>query len=334
MRPPSPPKIGPGRIGHNEKRGRFGNNWQDSNADTAIDSTCAAACRRRHAIQLRRRRTTIRRGRSPSSCLSRRAAVTDVVVRAVAAKVQERFGKPVVVENRAGAGGVIATADVVQGRAGRAYAARGAEFARRQSDAVQIPAVRHAQGSATAIAGVSHAAGAGGQSRHCRCTRSQTSLRCSSRSPGQIDFAHGGPGSAIHLAGELFQTMTGTKMTAVAYRGAPLGLTDVIGRSIRLDVRRRRHSGRANQCRIGAGTRRELDRESSGVARCSRLLLRPVCRVSTPSAGRMICAPAATPKPIVDKLATALDDAAEMPDVQSLIVKLGTIPVEVRRRQS
>ena len=44
----------------------------------------------------------------------------------------------------------------------------------------------------------------------------------------------------------------------------------------------------------------------------------------------MICAPAATPKPIVDRLATAIDDAAEMPDVQALIVKLGTIPVEVR----
>ena len=87
--------------------------------------------------------------------------------------------------------------------------------------------------------------------------------------PGQIDFAHGGPGSAIHLAGELFQTMTGTKMTAVAYRGAPLGLTDVMAGHVRLDVRRRRHV--VAQINAGSVRRpgRELDHEGPGVARCS-----------------------------------------------------------------
>ena len=35
--------------------------------------------------------------------------------------------------------------------------------------------------------------------------------------PGQINFAHGGPGSAIHLAAELFQIRTGTRMNGVAY---------------------------------------------------------------------------------------------------------------------
>ena len=46
--------------------------------------------------------------------------------------------------------------------------------------------------------------------------------------PGALDYAHGGPGSAIQLAAELFQTITGTKMNGVAYRGSPLALNDVM----------------------------------------------------------------------------------------------------------
>jgi len=40
--------------------------------------------------------------------------------------------------------------------------------------------------------------------------------------PGEVTFASSGPGSANHLAGVLFQTMTGTKLVHVPYRGAGL----------------------------------------------------------------------------------------------------------------
>ena len=48
----------------------------------------------------------------------------DVVLRAMAPKLQERMGRPVVVENRAGGGGVIATAACREVAAGRTHAAR------------------------------------------------------------------------------------------------------------------------------------------------------------------------------------------------------------------
>ena len=43
----------------------------------------------------------------------------DVVMRAMAPKLQERLGKPIVIENRAGGGGAIATAAVAKARARR-----------------------------------------------------------------------------------------------------------------------------------------------------------------------------------------------------------------------
>ncbi len=93
--------------------------------------------------------------------------------------------------------------------------------------AVQGPAVRHAQGSAGGVAAVPHAAGAGGQSRPAGEVGCGAD-RAAKQKPGEINFAHSGPGSAVHLAAELFQTMTGTKMNGVAYRGAPPALNDVM----------------------------------------------------------------------------------------------------------
>ena len=47
-------------------------------------------------------------------------------------------------------------------------------------------------------------------------------------------MAHSGAGAAIYLAAELFQSMTGTKMNGVAYRGAPPALNDVMAGHVAL----------------------------------------------------------------------------------------------------
>jgi tripartite-type tricarboxylate transporter receptor subunit TctC len=47
--------------------------------------------------------------------------------------------------------------------------------------------------------------------------------------PGKINMASGGIGTSPHVAGELFQMMTGVKMTHVPYRGDAPAVTDLIG---------------------------------------------------------------------------------------------------------
>jgi tripartite-type tricarboxylate transporter receptor subunit TctC len=47
--------------------------------------------------------------------------------------------------------------------------------------------------------------------------------------PGQVTFASGGAGGAQHLAGELFSSMAGIRMTHVPYKGSAPGLTALIG---------------------------------------------------------------------------------------------------------
>lgn len=49
------------------------------------------------------------------------------------------------------------------------------------------------------------------------------------RAPGRIAFGSAGNGNSMHLAGELFQKQSGTKLMHVPYKGAPPALTDVMG---------------------------------------------------------------------------------------------------------
>ena len=52
--------------------------------------------------------------------------------------------------------------------------------------------------------------------------------------PGVLSYASSGTGSSGHLAGVLFDTMTGTKMVHIPYKGAAVAITDLIGGQIPL----------------------------------------------------------------------------------------------------
>src|SRR5712671_4917199 len=47
--------------------------------------------------------------------------------------------------------------------------------------------------------------------------------------PGQLNFASGGSGTAIHLAGELFKSMANVDMVHIAYKGSSPAMTDLLG---------------------------------------------------------------------------------------------------------
>jgi len=52
--------------------------------------------------------------------------------------------------------------------------------------------------------------------------------------PGKINFASGGVGSSQHVAGELFDFMTGIKMVHVPYRGAALAVNDLLAGQVQV----------------------------------------------------------------------------------------------------
>ena len=191
----------------------------------------------------------------------------DVVVRGMAAKLQERLGKPVVVENRAGAGGVLATADVAKALPdGLTLLASASSLASNPTLFKSLPFDTLKDLLPLSLIFRTPLVLVVNPKLPVHSVAEFIALL--KERPGQIDFGHGGPGSAIHLAAELFQTMTGTKLNAVSYRGAPLALNDVIGGHITAMFA---DAGSVTaQVNAGIGTRpgRELNHEGPGTAGC------------------------------------------------------------------
>jgi tripartite-type tricarboxylate transporter receptor subunit TctC len=250
----------------------------------------------------------------------------DAVLRAMAPKLQERLGKPVVIENRAGGGGVTGTTFVAKSppdghtlfAAASLLAANPRLFKTLPFDTLndlqsvallfRTPLVLVVNPGVPAKTVAELVALAKGK-------------------PDQISYAHSGPGSSLHLAAELFQSMTGTKMNGVAYRGAPQGMNDVMAGHVAMMFA---DTGSA-VAQIAGGQVRAL-----GVSSTTRVPVAPdiptIAEAGVPGfdavGWTLMLVPAATPKPIVDRLHAELKAVVAMPDIQALIVRLGAIPVD------
>lgn len=250
----------------------------------------------------------------------------DVVLRAMAPKLQGQMGKPVLIENRGGGGGVIATAAVAKSppdgltvlAAPSLLAANPKLFKTLPFDTLKdLQMVQFLFRTPLALV----------VNPDLPAKSVPELIALLKQKPGEISFAHSGPGSSLHLAAELFQAMTGTKMNGVAYRGAPPGLNDVMAGHVALMFA---DSGTVME-QIAAGKVRAL-----GVTSTVRVPAAPdiptIAEAGVPGfdavGWTLMCVPAATPKPIIDRLHAELEAAAAMPDIQALMVRLGTIPVD------
>lgn len=249
----------------------------------------------------------------------------DVVMRAIAPKLQERLGQSVVIENRAGAGGNIASAAVARAAPdGRTLLAPASSLAANPALVKDMPFDTLKDLQAVALIFRTPLALVVNPTVPANSVKELIALL--KNKPGGLNFGHSGAGAAIFLVAELFQTMTGTKMNGVAYRGAPPALNDVIAGHISVMFA---DAGSVTGA-IAAGKVRAL-----GVSSTTRVPALPdvptIAEAGVPGfdavGWTLICAPAATPGPIVARLNKEITDAAQTPDVRALMIRLGTIPV-------
>jgi tripartite-type tricarboxylate transporter receptor subunit TctC len=160
-------------------------------------------------------------------------AGTDLVARLIGQWLSERLGQPFVIESRPGAGGNLATEAVVRAAPdgytlllafssnainATLYERLNFNFIRDIAPVaglIRVPNVMLVHPSvpaATVPEFIAHA----------------------KANPGRISMASGGTGSANHIAGELFKTMTGINMIHVPYRGAAPALTDLLAGQVQI----------------------------------------------------------------------------------------------------
>mgnify|MGYP002780656431 FL=1 len=152
----------------------------------------------------------------------------DIIARLVARVMGERLGRPVVVESRAGAGGMIGVDAVAKSRPD------GHTVVMASSGAVVI--LPHMQPNMpydplrdltpiTQVLGVPQLVSVAPSLG----VRSLAELVAMARArPGQLAFGSAGIGSSLHMAGELLKVRAGIDITHVPYRGAAPAVTDLM----------------------------------------------------------------------------------------------------------
>jgi tripartite-type tricarboxylate transporter receptor subunit TctC len=250
----------------------------------------------------------------------------DVVLRAMAPKLQERLGKPVLVENRAGGGGNIAAAAVAKSPAdGHMLFAAPSTLAANPKLYKTLPFDTLKDFATVSLVLRTPYFLVLNPSVPAKTVPELVALL--KQKPGELSFAHSGPGSSLHLTAELFQSVTGTKMNGVGYRGAPPAFNDVIAGHVPLMF-------------VDTGTALAQIAENKvralGVTSTTRIAAAPeiptLAEAGVPGFDAvgwlLVCAPAETPKAIIDKLAAEIKAVAMLPDIRDLMVRLGTIPVD------
>jgi len=143
--------------------------------------------------------------------------------------------------------------------------------------------------------------------------------------PGKVNMGSGGVGSTGHMAGELFQLLSGVKLTHVPYRGESLALTDLLGGQVQIVFST---AGSSIQY-IKADKLRPL-----AVTTTERIALLPdlpTLKDYLPgyeaSSWNGLTAPKDTPPEIIEKLNHEINTAMADPRIKSRIVDLGGPPI-------
>jgi tripartite-type tricarboxylate transporter receptor subunit TctC len=249
---------------------------------------------------------------------------TDILGRLFGQKLSDRFGKPFVVENRPGAGTVIAAVQVANS-APDGYTIMMATSGTMAMNSTLYKKLPYEPGKDLVLAALICNVPFVLVVNPALPVHSVADLvKLAKEKP--LSFGSGGAGAFHHLMGELFKTTMGIPMTHVPYKGTLPALNDVIAGHIELMF-----SDLAPAYPlIQAGKVRAL-----GVTTAQRAAaapeIPPLAEVGVPgfdwAAWQAVAAPGGTPKDIVAKLNGAVNAAIADPEVAKQLVGLQFIPV-------
>ncbi|SDM10511.1 Tripartite-type tricarboxylate transporter, receptor component TctC [Oryzisolibacter propanilivorax] len=154
---------------------------------------------------------------------------TDIAGRSLQEPLQRILGQPVIIENKAGAGGSIGMADVARASDGLTFG-----VATLSTHGVN-PAVlkKLPYDPIQGFAGVTEIVKAPGilvvNPKVLPVNSFQELVQYLKAHPGKVEYATPGAGTIGHMWGELFKSATGTSMVHIPYRGAGPAINDVLG---------------------------------------------------------------------------------------------------------
>ncbi len=248
---------------------------------------------------------------------------TDIVARIIAQPLGDLLHQTVVVENKPGAGGSIASEAVAKAppdgytasmiSAGHTVSAVMLKQLRYDSVKDFAPVGEVAQGAFVIVA-----------RKDFPANDVKGLVALAKASPGKLNFASVGLGSTQHFAGELFRQMAGIDVKHVPYRGTPAVVTALRAQEVDYAV----ELVHAVQGQVAAGELKLI-----AVAAPQRWPTIPnvptVAEAGVPgyAVGSWygFVYPAGTPQAIVDKTSAALKEVLTKPDIREQLAKTGAV---------
>lgn len=251
--------------------------------------------------------------------------INDVLARIVGDKLQTRWGQPVVIENKTGAGGNIG-AELAYQSEGDGYTlllsppgplavnqSLYKQLSYKPSEFVPITVV----GSVPNVVIVR---------KELPVSSLKELIEYVKANPGKVTFGSQGNGATPHLTGMMFQGMTDTRMVHVPYRGENLVLNDMIGGHVDVFF---------GNIAAGGPPFRDGRVKILALADTHRSPVLPDIP-TTAEAGLpglvstgwfALAAPPKTPQPLVSEIAKAAIETIKMPDVQAKFRAASVEPV-------
>ena len=251
----------------------------------------------------------------------------DALARMLGQKLAERLGKPVVIENRTGAGTVIGAASVAKAAPDGYTIMLGTStpFAITATLNKSLPYDPAKDFAPIALVSNAPFLLLVHPSQPVHSVADLIAL--AKAKPGQLSYGSAGPGSPQNLSFELLKTLTGIIIVHVPYRGDGPALTDLVAGHI--------------PTMFGEPTPilpllKDGKVRALGVSSASRLPIAPdvptIAEAGVPgfdlTSWQMIVAPAGTPQEIVDKLHVEVKKVLELPEVKAEFARTARITVD------
>jgi tripartite-type tricarboxylate transporter receptor subunit TctC len=248
----------------------------------------------------------------------------DALCRTIAPGLSDRLGKPVVVDNRPGAGSVIGVA------AGARAAPDGYTLTMGGGSSLAVGVTINKRLPYDPTKDFTPIAFAAGipfvlvVNPTLPIHSVAELINYAKDNPNKLSYASGGPGSPHHLIAELFKSMTGIEMIHVPYKGSAPALMDVTAG----------HASLLFSDTMALPMIREGKVRALGVTSVTMVPsapdIPPIAEVGLPGfdavSWGMIVAPAGTPDEVVTKLHAAAKAVEALPEVKQQVVRLGMIP--------
>ena len=247
---------------------------------------------------------------------------TDIMARAVAADLQKTFGQPVIVDNKAGAGGNIGS-DFVAKAAPDGYTLLMGTVGTHAINVSLYPKMPY--DAVKDFAPVSLVAGVPNvlvSAPGYPIASVKDLIDAAKKAPDSVTFASSGSGTSIHLSGELFKQLAGVQMTHVPYKGSSSALPDVMSGQVNVmfdnapSVMQHIRGGKLKAIAVTSSKRSPALPNVPTIAESGL----PGFEASSWFG---VLAPAGTPKEIVDKLSQAIAKSLQTVEMKARLAGQG-----------